>query len=128
MVEGSNHVAVINDGVYFFYFWPKILLQGNLCLKTKIVSLRQNLITRSTPIWRIQWSCSFLGVWSKIKKCQCKLKFCISTNSNLQNSNVGVHLLIVRVEILYWGKFIANNQNCSSSWSLVPRLIWIGIS
>ena len=76
----------------------KHLFEENLVQKTKIGSLRWNLVSRLIQICRIQWWCLlfvfqsgnnlFGQIWSKKSNCQLKLKFGTQINSIIQNSMV----------------------------------------
>ena len=55
-----------------------------------------------------------------------KLKFCTSTNSNMQNSMVVFTFSVFDRTYSSWlAKFWSENQMVSLSWNFVPTLIWI---
>ena len=92
------------------------------------------MVPRLMRIWRIQWCCllsfwpeiPFLGIFgSKIQNYLFKMKFIISTNSNIQNSMVMFPFSVFDGKYPFWEKMVQKIKIVSLSLNLVPRLIWI---
>ena len=121
--------------ILFFIFVFKYLFWENLLHKTKIVSLRWNLIPRLTRICRIQWWCFFfllrpetlfLGKFGpKNKDYQFKLKFGTQNNLNVQNLVLMFTLSVFEGKCLFWANLVQTVKIVSLSWNLVASLIRI---
>ena len=110
-----------------YHFW------ANLVLKIKIVSLSRNLEPRLILVCRVQWIylIFLFSTWKfnpKNQNCQCKLKFCTSTNLNMQNSMVVFPFFVFdrkTTNTHFWANLVQIFKIVCSKWNFIPRLIRI---